>query len=155
MTRGRTQLVSGTGVRLFQPWATRIINGDLTFMVRNVGTNFRGTVHLLAAYQYDQRASAEVSLGFASPRGRVLGTIELQDCSQVSRADLLEGRVPGIAAEAAKGYPWYFVSSIHPAYLWRFGNPRPWLPPLKYVPKLGGRFWIKDFEVYEKTDVES
>ncbi|MGE3314465.1 MAG: ASCH domain-containing protein [Planctomycetaceae bacterium] len=114
------------GIR--QPWAELILQGIKTIEVRSLETAKRGTILIYASKKLSSQPSAleaaerhRLDLD-ALPKGVLVGTVEIRDCSRCTADDSQGASLP--------------VEAIAGKFAWRLGNSQrfPKTVPVRFLP---------------------
>jgi hypothetical protein len=112
-TQGAARTRTVLSVR--SPWCHLIMSGEKDVECRAWRTNFRGTLAIHAAATVDREGARRFPDVADSPRGAILGTVELLDCVRDFES------------------PW----AVPGAFLWLLGSPRRFETPIAATGRLG------------------
>jgi hypothetical protein len=75
------------GFKLFQPWASEVAKGKLTYLVRSAPTNKRGRVAIIASSGIDgvwAMESKNLDIEKIAKNVGVIGSVEIKNCVEVT-----------------------------------------------------------------------
>ena len=138
------------GFKLFQPWASEVSKGKLTYLVRSVPTNKRKRVAIIATSGIDgiwAMKSTNKEIEIISKKVGIIGSVEIKNCIEI-----LPNKLSKIKDElvnlGGKNYWLYYPKHLIPknektgkSYIWTLKNPRTWKNPLPTSG--GGILWSK------------
>jgi hypothetical protein len=123
------------GFKLFQPWASHVVQGKLNFLVRTFRTNIRGRVAVIASNNIDKMWLKNAS---SSDRNEIMkrigaiGSVRIKDCIEVDIEKVKNGLVKLGGKHYLDYYPKYLIPTYtikHNAFIWIFDEPREWKDP--------------------------
>jgi hypothetical protein len=141
------------GFNLVQPWAQKVVDGELPFLVRSVNTKKRGRVAVISTSKFDAVVAAKMTykalerleseFAFTS----VLGTVLIADVREVALDGVLEelGRLGG--EEYMHQYPQHFIPSgpkTRKLFIWFLED------PMKVTPRRLRRRLIQNWTRLDK-----
>jgi hypothetical protein len=141
-----------TGFKLFQPWATEIVMGDMPFLIRSINTHIRDRVGIVALKKIDNNWIQYADNGwknkiFSIMQEGVIGSVKIEDSVQVNKSELKK-KLNNIAGEGyfENYYPKHLIPSRDTLFIWVLKNPKQWKTSIN-LGKIGGMTWVKlDFE---------
>lgn len=136
------------GLRLFQPWASEVVNGNLHLLVRSSKSKIRGRVAIVTSKSFDKhwikKASENEILMFNNKLGTIIGSVEIKECIAV-RFDNIKKKLIELGG---KKYLEYYPKYLIPPYLkkkdlfiWILEEEKEWGTPKPI--NGGGIMWIK------------
>ncbi|RLF42145.1 MAG: hypothetical protein DRN18_02805 [Thermoplasmata archaeon] len=135
------------GFKLFQPWASHVVEGKLNFLVRSISTRYRGRVGVIATKGVDNvwlTKASEEEIKRIEDRVGVIGSVEIKDCIEVSSNEIEEKLIELAGKDYLDYYPKYLIprkKGDEPIYIWVLENAREWEEPVKV--EGGGILWSK------------
>lgn len=137
-----------TGFKLFQPWATEVIMGDMPFLVRSINTHIRNRVCIVALKKIDndwiQYANTQwKNKIFNNMQEGVIGSVEIEDSVEVKKSELKK-IINNMAARDYFDdyYPKHLIPSRDTLFIWVLKNPKQWEKSIN-LGKIGGMTWVK------------
>ncbi len=117
---------------LQQPWATLVVEGVLTALVRAVPTSKRGRVAVVA------RGVDGTALVDAQPPGpeefpqpAILGSVRIAECLRIPRSEALRELAALYGSAYASFYPRHYIPNKPIVYIWFFIEPKKLRRPVK------------------------
>ena len=134
------------GFKLFQPWATKVVNGKLAFLIRSTPTKKRGRVAVIATRGIDDiwmQKATEKEMKEVSSKG-VIGSVKIKNCITVEIGEVKNNLI----RFGGKNYWEYYPKHLIPKktysgklYIWALSEPKKWDKPVNI--KGGGILWAK------------
>jgi hypothetical protein len=101
-----------SGFKLFQPWATHVVQGKLNFLVRAISTDKRGRIAVIATDGLDgywiQKTSDKEIERIARKIG-VIGSVEIKNCVTIKLNDIEETLIEIAGKRYFNYYPKYLI----------------------------------------------
>ena len=124
------------GLRLFQPWASEVVNGNLNLLVRSTNSRIRGRVAVVASKTFDKywvrKASEKEIAKFDNKLGVIIGSVDIKDCIVVDINKIKEKLEEMNGKKYYKYYPKYLIptySRKKQLFIWIFEGVKEWKNP--------------------------
>lgn len=134
------------GFKLFQPWATEVVRGNLKLLIRSFPTKTRGKVAVIATPGMDGywfESAPEKELLEMEKKIGIVGTVEIDDCIFVKIDDVKNKLIELGGKSYWDYYPKYLIPTmlkINKLYVWLLNNEKEWKKPRKTKAK--GITWV-------------
>lgn len=120
------------GLRLMQPYANKVVDGEITMLLRTRGTKIRGKVLVLASKKPDKKLYPDGNIDATYPLNKAIGTVEIVDSIKATKKEIESGMVPGIEKDLIKRYPQHLLPKNEKLNVWILKNPEKFKIPKPY-----------------------
>jgi len=131
-------------IKLFQPWSTEIVEGNLNFLIRSFNTYKRERIGIYNTRKIDENwyknANNNMIKKLWKKQG-IIGSVEIKDCISLEKKKIKDTLVELANKEYYDYYPKHLIPDNNLLHIWVFDEAKKWKNPLK-IKKLG-MCWIK------------
>jgi len=134
------------GFKLFQPWATEVVQGNLKFLIRSIPTYIRERVAVIATKGIDGiwlLNADEKDITEVEGEVGAIGSVEIKDCITARPSEIKERLIELSGKNYWDYYPKYLIpkTTNKEVYIWILDKPKKWKKVKKV--KGGGITWAK------------
>lgn len=130
---------------LLQPWADKVVVGELPILIRSFGTGLRCRIGIYATYSLD-RAYRHIIIKRLLNFGMIIGSVKIKNCIKTRRDKALEKMREIGGKDIVKEYPRHWIPDANPLYLWEFSEQKKWVSPKKLHQRIGRAWTIVELE---------
>ena len=123
------------GFKLFQPWASHVVQGKLNLLVRTFNSKNRERVAVIASNNIDKiwlrNTTTAERINIFDKRG-IIGSVRIKDCIEINISDIESELMKLGGKEYLDYYPKYLIPTYtrkHNVYIWIIDNTNEWKKP--------------------------